>query len=40
MGWLGVAILALLVVLVFIIKVFVVDYKNNTLKALHIGGYS
>jgi flagellar biosynthesis protein FliR len=40
MGWIGVATLALLIVLTFAIKIFILDYMANSVKVLHVGGYS
>lgn len=40
MGWIGVATLALLIVLVLVLKVFIIDYMSNSLKAIHLDGYS
>lgn len=40
MGWIGVATLAFLVILVLALKVFIIDYMSASLKAIHIDGYS
>jgi hypothetical protein len=40
MGWVGVASLALIILVLLVFKLFLIDYMANNVKALRIEGYS
>jgi hypothetical protein len=40
MGWVGVAVLGTLILIILAFKLFVIPYMKNSTKALHIEGYS